>query len=58
MYASVKTRVMELKEFQRLALKKGESQEVEFVLSPYQLSLLNDNMDRVVEAGEFKIMVG
>jgi len=58
MFASVKTRVMELKDFQRLVLDKGESQEVEFTLTPYQLSLLNENMDRVVEAGELKIMVG
>ena len=58
MYASVKTRVMELKDFQRIHLSPGESKEVSFTLTPYQLSLLNDNMDRVVEPGEFKIMVG
>jgi beta-glucosidase len=58
MYASVKTRVMELKDFQRIALSPGESKEVSFTLTPYQLSLLNDNMDRVVEPGEFRIMVG
>ncbi len=58
MYASVKTRVMELKDFQRINLAPGESKEVSFILTPYQLSLLNDNMDRVVEPGEFRIMVG
>jgi beta-glucosidase len=58
LYASVKTRVMELKDFQRVTLAPGEFSKVSFTLSPYQLSLLNDNMDRVVEAGEFKIMVG
>jgi beta-glucosidase len=58
MYASVKTRVMELKDFQRIHLKAGESQEVGFALTPYQLSLLNDNMDRVVEPSQFRIMVG
>jgi beta-glucosidase len=58
MYASVKTRVMELKDFQRLTLEPGESREVAFTLTPYQLSLLNENMDRVVEPGAFKIMVG
>ncbi|HXO73740.1 MAG TPA: glycoside hydrolase family 3 C-terminal domain-containing protein, partial [Puia sp.] len=58
MYASVKTRVMELKDFQRINLSAGESKEVDFTLTPYQLSLLNDNMDRVVEPGEFRIMVG
>lgn len=58
MYASVKTRIMELKDFERLSLSPGESQQVKFTLTPYQLSLLNDHMDRVVEPGAFKIMVG
>lgn len=58
MYASVKTRVMELKDFDRIHLNPGESKTVSFTLTPYQLSLLNDQMDRVVEKGEFKIMVG
>lgn len=58
MYASVKTRVMELKDFKRITLKSRESQLVSFRLTPYQLSLLNDKMDRVVEPGQFKIMVG
>lgn len=58
MYASVKTRITELKGFERIHLEKGASQQVSFTLQPYDLSLLNDRMDRVVEPGEFKIMVG
>lgn len=58
MYASVKTRVMELKDFNRINLKPNETKTVSFELTPYQLSLLDDHMDRAVEAGEFKIMVG
>lgn len=58
MYASVKTRIMELKDFTRVTLQPGESETVSFILTPYQLSLLNDKMDRVVETGDFKIMVG
>ena len=58
MYASVKTRVMELKDFTRIKLQPGQSETVSFVLTPYQLSLLNDKMDRVVEKGQFKIMLG
>ncbi len=58
MYATVKTRVMELKDFERITLASRETKEVIFKLSPYDLSLLNDKMDRVVEPGEFKIMVG
>lgn len=58
MYASIKTRVMELKDFTRVHLQPGESQRIFFELTPYELSLLNDCMDRVVEKGEFKICVG
>lgn len=58
MYASVKTRVTELKDFDRIHLRKGESKTISFTLTPYQLSLLNDKMDRVVEEGVFKIMIG
>ena len=58
MYGSVKTRVLELKDFARIHLQPNETKTVSFTLTPYQLSLLNDHMDRVVEAGDFKIMVG
>jgi beta-glucosidase len=58
MYASVKTRIMELKDFERITLNPGESRQVQFTLTPYQFSLLNDKMDRVVEPGEFKVMIG
>ena len=58
LYASVKTRVMELKDFIRIHLLPGQSRTVSFTLTPYELSLLNDRMDRVVEKGAFKLMVG
>jgi beta-glucosidase len=58
MYASVKTRVMELKNFERIQLQPNETKAVHFTLTPYELSLLDENMDRVVEKGEYKIMVG
>ncbi len=58
MYSSVDTRVMELKDFTRISLKPGEIKTVSFTLTPYELSLLNESMDRVVEPGTFKIMVG
>ena len=58
MYASVKTRVMQLKGFERISLEPGQTKTVTFTLTPYDLSLLNVDLDRVVEPGEFKIMVG
>ena len=58
MYSSVKTRVMELKDFERVTLSPGETKTIRFTLTPYQISLLNDRMDRVVEPGDFRINIG
>jgi beta-glucosidase len=49
---------MQIKGFKRIALKPGESKEVSFELMPEHLSMLNADMKRVVEPGEFKIMIG
>lgn len=56
--ASVARPVMELKGFQRVHLKAGESKTISFVITPEMLSMLDINMKRVVEPGEFKVMVG
>jgi beta-glucosidase len=58
MVSSVDTPVLELKGFRRVALQPGETRTVEFTLTPYQLSLLDRSMNRVVEPGAFKVMVG
>jgi beta-glucosidase len=47
-----------LKGFSRITLKPGETGELAFEVGPEQLSLWNREMKRVVEPGEFKIMVG
>jgi len=57
-YSSVTTARKVLKGFSRIFLRKGETKEVSFELSPDELSLWNRNMERVVEPGEFKVMVG
>lgn len=56
--SSVGTPVQELKGFSKILLKAGESKRVEMKLTPEHLSLLNMDMKRVVEPGEFDIMVG
>ena len=50
--------VKELKGFERVALKAGESQDVTFDITPDKLAFYNLNMKRVVEPGEFEVMVG
>ncbi|MEL7269413.1 MAG: glycoside hydrolase family 3 N-terminal domain-containing protein [Bacteroidota bacterium] len=56
--ASVTRPVMELKGFQRIHLKQGETKTVSFVISPEQLKLLDENMNHVLEPGAFRIMIG
>jgi beta-glucosidase len=56
--ASVTRPVLELRGFERITLKPGETATVEFGLTPEALSLLNEDMHRVVEPGTFDIMVG
>jgi beta-glucosidase len=55
---SVITPVIQLGGIKRLTLKKGEKKTVTFGLTPYQLSLLNADMVRVLEAGKFRVHVG
>lgn len=50
--------VKELKGFQRVALKAGESKRISFTLTPEHLRYYNLEMERVVEPGTFKVMVG
>lgn len=56
--ASVVRPVMELKGFQRIHMKKGETKEVVFEITPELLAMLNINLKRIVEPGDFRIMVG
>ena len=50
--------VKELKGFKRVALKAGESKRITFTLTPEHLQYYNLEMERVVEPGTFKVMVG
>ena len=56
--ASVTQPVMQLKGFERITLKPGEKRTVEFTVTPEMLSILNQDMHRVVEPGVFELMVG
>ena len=56
--SSVTRPIQELKGFQRIHLKAGESRTVRFRITPAELSMLDLNMNRVVEPGTFTIMTG
>jgi beta-glucosidase len=56
--SSVTRPVKELKGFERISLAPGESKTVSFRITPDKLSFLDQGMKRVVEPGEFDVMVG
>lgn len=47
-----------LEDFKRISLAPGASQTVDFVITPAKLLFIGLNMEEVVEAGWFDIMVG
>ena len=56
--SSVTRPVKELRGFERIPLKPGESKTVSFKLGPEALQFYNREMKRVVEPGKFMVMVG
>ncbi|MBK8946853.1 MAG: glycoside hydrolase family 3 C-terminal domain-containing protein [Ignavibacteriae bacterium] len=58
LFASVARPILELKGFQRINLKVGETKKVNFTIRPEQLEMLDKNLNRIIEPGEFRIMIG
>lgn len=58
LFSSVTRPVKELKAFSRESLKAGESRRVRFEITPEMLSMLDRNLQPIVEPGEFRVMVG
>lgn len=56
--SSVITYEMLLRGFERITLLPGEKKTVTFSLQPDDLALLDTNMNRTVEPGEFEVMIG
>lgn len=56
--SSITRPIKELKDFRRISLNPGESKTVEFVITPEKLQFYNLQMKRVVEPGDFNVMVG
>jgi len=57
-YSSVTTPLKELKAFQRVDLAPGEKKTVRMEVPYERLALVNQDMETVVEPGEFEVMVG
>jgi beta-glucosidase len=56
--ASLARPVKELKGFEMISLKKGESKKVEFVLTEKELGFYTNEGEFTVEAGKFEIFIG
>lgn len=55
---SVTRPVKELKGFEKIFIKSGESKSVEFEITPEMLKFYDYNLDYVYEPGEFDVMIG
>lgn len=55
---SITRPVKELKGFERIHLKKGESKQIAFTLTPELLKFYNYDLRYVCEPGEFHVMIG
>ncbi|MND55087.1 Periplasmic beta-glucosidase precursor [compost metagenome] len=58
MAGSVARPVKELKGFQKVFLKKGESKEISFTITEEQLKFFNTELKYVSEPGAFKVFIG
>ncbi len=58
MVASVVRPVKELKGFQKIFLKKGESKTVKFIITVDDLKFYNNELKYAAESGAFKIFIG
>jgi beta-glucosidase len=56
--ASLSRPLMELKGFERIHLQPGETKTVSFEITPQHLEMYDIQMKKVVEPGDFRIMVG
>ncbi|WP_291104900.1 MULTISPECIES: glycoside hydrolase family 3 N-terminal domain-containing protein [unclassified Flavobacterium] len=50
--------IMELKDFAKVKLDAGETKNVTFIITPEKLMFYNYKLQKVLESGDFKVMVG
>lgn len=58
MLSSLAQPLMQLKGFERISLKAGETKAVTFTITPTLLTMLDKDLKPVVEPGDFRIMIG
>ena len=58
MVASITRPVKELKGFQKINLKPGETKELNFNITEEELKFYNSDLQYVSEPGDFKVFIG
>lgn len=56
--ASVTRPNKQLKAFKKVELNPGQTENLSFTLTPHDLSFIGINLKRIVEPGDFKVMIG
>lgn len=56
--ASVTRPNKQLKAFKKIGLEPGQTEKLSFILTPYDLSFIGVDLKRIVEPGEFTVIVG
>ncbi|MBQ6917219.1 MAG: glycoside hydrolase family 3 C-terminal domain-containing protein, partial [Prevotella sp.] len=57
-FASTAQPMMQLKKFSRIFIPKGETKQVSFTLEAEDLEIIDQEMNHVVETGDFTVMIG
>ena len=57
-FASTAQPMMQLKKFSRIFIPKGETKRVSFTLEAEDLEIVDQEMNHVVETGDFTVMIG
>ncbi|MEI9934632.1 MAG: beta-glucosidase BglX [Ferruginibacter sp.] len=58
MQGSITRPLKELKGFQKIFIKKGESKKVQFILTENDLKFYNSNLHWIAEPGQFELFIG
>ena len=58
LFASVTPSERKLRKYAKVELAPGESKTINFTLSPEDLSFINEKQQRIVEPGEFEVLIG
>ena len=58
LFGSVVRPVKELKDFQKVFLKKGQNKELSFTIDVDKLKFYNDDLKYIYETGDFKVYIG